>query len=151
MKGIQMIEKEKSLSENQDIRASEYREEVVAGFENLWVWQKAHQLMLEVHEICRTLPRHQQFKKRYQLVKSSSSVPDHVAQGHTSDYYRDKIKGFHVARKEAGETQNHIIALQGKRYIQYKSARNIVKRYEEIIHGINGYIRWVREHGKGKT
>lgn len=138
-----------SKSENQDtsgqsISATGHQGKV-AGFENLWVWDKAHQLMLEVHQICKTLPREEQFKKRYQLEKSSSSVPDNIAEGHTSYYYKDKIKGFNVARKEAGETQNHIIALQGKRYIAPEKARYIIGKYEEVIRGINGYTRWVRE------
>lgn len=139
-----------SISENQiisrkGIRRSEHQENTIAGFEKLWVWQKAHKLMLEVHGICRTLPRDEQFKKRYQLEKSSSSVPDNIAEGHTSYYYQDKIKGFYVARKEAGETQNHIRALEDKNYISNKTARDIIISYEEIIRGINGYIRWVRE------
>ncbi len=143
-------ETNKSISENQnisrkDIRKPEYQEEFVAGFEKLWVWQKAHQLMLEVHEICRTLPCDERFRKRPQLERSSSSVPDNIAEGHTSYYYQEKIKAFSVARKEAGETQNHIRALQDKRYITTTKARDIIKRYEEVIRGINGYIRWVRE------
>lgn len=101
--------------------------------------------MLEVHEICKMLPRDEKFKKRYQLEKSSSSVPDNIAEGHTSFYYQDKIKGFNIARKEAGETQNHIRALEDKLYIPAKTAREIMMRYEEVIRGINGYIRWVRE------
>lgn len=141
---------EKSVSDDQDIsgrsiRKSEYQEKVVAGFEKLWVWHKAHELMLEVHELCRTLPRDERFKKRDQLERSSSSIPDNISEGHTSYYYQDKIKGFNIARKEAGETQNHIIAIKDKRYITDKKARDIINRYEEVIRGINGYIRWVRE------
>lgn len=129
----------------QNIRKPDYQEDIQAGFEKLWVWQKAHKLMLEVHEICKALPRDEKFKKRFQLEKSSSSVPDNIAEGHTSYYYQDKIKGFNVARKEAGESQNHIRALQDKHYITEKKAREIIARYEEVIRGINGYIRWVRE------
>lgn len=101
--------------------------------------------MLEVHEMCRTLPREERFKKRYQLERSSSSVPDNIAEGHTSYYYKDKIKGFNVARKEAGETQNHITALRDKGYIRLEMAEGMNRRYEEVIRGINGYMRWVRE------
>ena len=145
-----MNEKSLSRSEDQDIsrkntRISGYQEESIAGFEKLWVWQKAHELMLEVHKICQSLPRNERFKKQYQLEKSSSSVPDNIAEGHTSYYYQDKIKGFNIARKEAGETQNHIRALQDKNYITKTRARSIISRYEEVLRGINGYIRWVRE------
>jgi four helix bundle protein len=139
-----------SISANQDISGQDtsksgYQEKPIAGFEKLWVWQKAHRLMLEVHEICRTLPRNETFKKRDQLERSSSSVPDNISEGHTSYYYQDKIKGFNTARKEAGETQNHLRALEGKKYISGKVAEDLITRYEEVIRGINGYINWVRE------
>ena len=138
-----------SGSEDQDISGKDIREkanqgEAIAGFERLWVWQKAHQLMLEVHQVCRTLPRDEKFRKRDQIERSSSSVPDNIAEGHTSYYYQDKIKGFNVARKEAGETQNHLRALQGKGYITRAKAEELMLRYEEVIRGLNGYMNWVR-------
>ncbi len=144
-----MTTKQTSTSEDQnisrkDIRKPEDQGEFIAGFEKLWVWQKAHQLMLEVHQICRALPRDERFRKRDQLERSSSSVPDNIAEGHTSYYYQEKIKAFNVARKETGETQNHIRALQDKQYITTTKARDLISRYEEVIRGINGYIRWVR-------
>ena len=129
---------------------SGYQGEPIAGFEKLWVWQKAHQLMLEIHKICQTLPKVERYRIKDQLERSSSSVPDNIAEGHTSYYYRDKIKGFNIARKEAGETQNHIRSLQGKNYITSEMASDMISRYEEIIRGINGYINWVRRKSGSK-
>jgi four helix bundle protein len=81
---------------------SDYQEKVIAGFEKLWVWQKAHQLMLEVHNICRTLPKEEKFKKRDQAERSSSSVPDNIAEGHMSYYYQEKIRGVLYCQKRSG-------------------------------------------------
>ena len=100
--------------------------------------------MLEIHMICRQLPSHEKFLKRDQLERSASSVPDNIAEGHCSYYYNEKIKGFLTARKEAGESQNHIRALQDKKYLTVLEARKLISRYEEVIRGINGYVRWVR-------
>ncbi len=140
----------KSLPGDQDIRRQENRESgdqenFKARFETLWVWQKAYQLMLEVHKICKTLPREERFKRRDQLERSSSSAVDNIAEGYTSYYYKEKIKGFYTSRKEVGETQNHIRSLQGKSYIDQKRANNLIIRYEEVQRGINGFIRWVRQ------
>ena len=139
-----------SRSDNQNIsgkdtRKPEHQEEPIAGFEGLWVWQKAHQLMLEVHKISKTLPIRERFKIGDQIERSSSSVPDNIAEGHTSYYYKEKIKGFNTARKEAGETQNHIRSMEGKNYISRELANDLINRYEEIIRGINVYINWVRK------
>lgn len=79
------------------------------------------------------------------LKNSGFGKKRNIAEGHTSYYYQDKIKGFNTARKEAGETQNHIRALADKHYITENKARDIIARYEEVIRGINGYTRWVRE------
>jgi len=130
---------------NSDKKQDNHQEKGIAGFEKLWVWQKAHQLMIEVHETCKKLPYHERFKVKDQIERSSTSVTDNIAEGHTSYYYQDKIKAFNVARKEAGESQNHIRTLQAKKYITKGQADDIIMRYEEVIRGINGYINWVRE------
>ena len=128
-----------------DIRESEYQEKPVAGFAKLWVWQKAHELMQEIHSFCRMLPRDERFKLRDQIERCSSSVCDNIAEGYITYYYNDKIKGFNVARREAGETQNHIRKLSGKGYLDSEQSQKWVERYEEVIRGINGYIRYIRE------
>jgi len=129
----------------QNIRESEYQEKPIAGFEKLWVWQKAHELMQEIHSFCRVLPRDERFRLRDQIERCSSSVCDNIAEGYTTYYYNDKIKGFNTARKEAGETQNHIRKLSGKGYLDSEQSQRWVEQYEEVIRGINGYIRYIRE------
>jgi len=66
-----------STSDNQNISGkhisgSENQYKPIAGFERLWVWQKAHKLMLEVHTICKSLPRQERFRIRDQIERSSS-------------------------------------------------------------------------------
>ena len=129
----------------QDIRKSEYQEKPVAGFEKLWVWQKAHKLMQEIHRFCRALPREEKFRLRDQIERCSSSVCDNIAEGYTTYYYNDKIKGFNIARKEAGETQNQIRKISGKGYLDSELSQRWVEEYEEVIRGINGYPRYIRE------
>jgi hypothetical protein len=53
----------------QDTRKSGYQEKPVAGFEKLWVWQKAHNLMQEIHRFCKTLPREERFRLRDQIER----------------------------------------------------------------------------------
>ena len=133
-----------------DIRKTEYQEKPVAGFEKLWIWQKAYKLMQEIHAFCKTLPREEKFKLRDQIERCSSSVCDNIAEGYTAYYYNDKIKGFNTARKEAGETQNQIRKLSGKRYLAYGQSQKWVEEYEEVIRGINGYTRYIREKKAAK-
>ena len=120
------------------------QENTVAGFEKLWVWQKAHKLMQDLHSFCRTLPKTEDYRLRDQIERCSSSVCDNIAEGYSAYYYKEKIKGFYIARKEAGETQNQIRKLSGKNYLNREQSQNWVEEYEEIIRGINGYVRYIR-------
>lgn len=120
-------------------------DESVAGFEKLWVWQKAHQLMQEICALCKTLPKEEKFRLRDQIERSSSSVCDNMAEGYTAYYYNDKIKGFLTARKEAGETQNHVRKLSAKGHLNQEKAQELVGKYEEIIRGINGFVNYIRK------
>ena len=101
--------------------------------------------MQEIHKFCKSLPRDEKFRLRDQIERCSSSVCDNIAEGYTAYYYKEKVKGFHVARKEAGETQNHIRKLSGKDYLDPVRSQDWVEEYEEVIRGINGYIRYIRE------
>jgi len=114
-----------------------------AGFQNLRIWHKAHELMLIVHGIANQLPKDKEREKINQAKRSSSSVPDNIAEGYSSFYYKEKIKGMRVARKEAGETQNHILAIFAKGYIEKNTCDNLVYRYQHLIRGINAYCKYI--------
>ena len=105
--------------------------------------------MLEIHTFAKTLPSDERYRKRDQIERSSSSVPDNIAEGYVAYYYNEKIKGMFTARKEAGETQNHIEALVGKEYLNRKDGDDWFKRYEKIIAGINSYVNYIRDKRKG--
>jgi len=129
---------------------SENQQKLITGFEKLWVWQKAHNLMQEIHKLCKALPESEKFKLRDQIERCSSSVCDNIAEGYTAYYYKEKMKGFYIARKEAGETQNQIRKLSGKKYLGLEQSQSWVEGYEEIIRGINGYIRYIRKKREDK-
>jgi four helix bundle protein len=134
----------------QSIGISGNQERFVAGFEKLWVWQKAYKLMLEIHKFCKKIPAKESFHLRDQIERCSSSVCDNIAEGYSAYYYNEKIKGFLIARKEAGETQNQIRKLSGKGYLDSKQSQTWVEEYEEVIRGINGYTRYIRQKKKAK-
>ncbi|MGB9721540.1 MAG: four helix bundle protein [bacterium] len=150
----------------QDIRVLEYQvnelkkffvredgkradDKCIPGFEKLWIWQKAYKLMQTIHKFCKTLPNDERFKLRDQIERSSSSVCDNIAEGYSSYYYDDKVKGLNTARKEVGETQNHIRKRTGKGYITAESVQMWINEYEEVVRGINGFIKYIRNK-KGK-
>ncbi|MBN1869728.1 MAG: four helix bundle protein [Candidatus Omnitrophica bacterium] len=121
------------------------------AFKDLWIWKESYELMLEIPEFAKSLPKEEKYRKRDQIERSSSSVPDNVSEGYMAYYYQDKIKSLYVARKEAAETQNHIEALKGKKYLDTEIADIWFSKYQRIIAGTNSFIndiRRKRDHDK---
>lgn len=117
-------------------------------FKDLQIYQDAIRLMVEVHNICKRLPREERFQLIDQSMRSSSSVPDNIAEGYNSYHYKDKINRFYDARKESGETQNHIFKMEKKGYVDTRTSQKMCEDYQKLIKGINGYINYLK-HKRG--
>ena len=122
---------------------NDQRKQLRPIFEKLWIWQEAHRLMLGVHGIAKVLPKEEKYRKQAQIENSSSSVADNIAEGYTSYYYNDKLKAMRIARKEAGETQNHLRALEDKGYISKSKADLLISDYEYLIRGLNSFNNYI--------
>ncbi len=120
----------------------------MAGFESLRIWQKAHELMAAIHVISKSLPIEEKYRIKDQIERSSSSVGANIAEGYSSYYYNDKIKGMYTARKEASETQNHIRAMESRKYLSKEESDKLMVDYDGLIKGINAYINYIRDKRK---
>ena len=120
------------------------------GFEKFRLWKKAYELMLKVHKICDELPRKEKYRIADQAERSSSSVVDNLAEAYCAYYFNNKIKLCYTARREAGETQNHLIKMTGKNYISEETKDALVHEYEGLIRGINAFINSLKQQRNNK-
>lgn len=101
--------------------------------------------MERIFKLCKNLPRDERFRLRDQIERSSSSVCDNIAEGYSAYYFNEKIKIMYIARREAGETQNHLRSMQTRGYVSKVIADELFVRYMEVIRGINGYVKYIAE------
>ena len=116
---------------------------VKPSHEKLWIWQKAHRLHTRISELCRKLPRHELYRLKDQIERSSKAVTANIAEGNESFYFEDKKKGLFTARKEAAEAQNHLRDMEVKNYVTPAESQTMIDEYEEIKRGINGLVRTI--------
>lgn len=137
-KSEQQIEKNRGADETDNQKMK--WENIVPRHEKLWVWQKAHKLMLIIFKLTKNLPREEYFRLRDQIQRSSKSAQDNIAEGCSNYYFNSKIKSYYDSRKEAAETQNHIREMEVKSYIDTHLSQSLIDEYEEVIRGLNGLI-----------
>ncbi|OGC24083.1 hypothetical protein A2291_02245 [candidate division WOR-1 bacterium RIFOXYB2_FULL_42_35] len=141
--GYQNEDIRKTEKSDTQSRKSDKKEPIVPRHERLWVWRKAHELMILIYNLCKKLPKQEYYRLIDQIQRSSKSVADNIAEGNSSYYFNNKIKSYYVSRKEAGETQGHIREMENKRYINSDLSEAMISEYEEVMRGINGLINKV--------
>ncbi|HCT70301.1 hypothetical protein SDC9_21879 [bioreactor metagenome] len=79
------------------------------SFTEMPVWQKAHQLSIEIFKISSTLPRSEDYGLTSQIKRSSNSVSGNITEGFGRSTKKDKANFYIIARGSSYETQNHLL------------------------------------------
>jgi four helix bundle protein len=122
------------------------------SFENLKVWQKAHELMLFVHrEVVPLLPKEEKWDLADQIRRSSKSAGANIAEGYGRFYYKDRVRFCYNARGSLTETQNHLIDARHLEYISpqiYAKGCGLAGEAQRLL---NGYIDYLKRERPGKN
>ncbi len=151
-KEFRLSENQKENSDCQNVREDQIArvekvewKNIRPAHERLRIWQKAHQMHIYICQICKNLPKTEQYKLIDQIERSSKSVKDNIAEANESFYFDEKRKGLYIARREAGETQSHLRDFQDKKYLNTIEVQRIIDEYEQIKRGINGLVRAIAD------
>jgi four helix bundle protein len=121
------------------------------GFESLKVWQKAHQLMLDIHKkLLSLLPKDEKYDLADQIRRSSKSVGANIAEGYGRFYYMDNVRFCYNARGSLDETVNHLRVSLDLEYCPTDLYQNLRSQADEIRRMLNGYIEWLKTQKIGE-
>ena len=85
-------------------------------FEELIVWQKAHQIVLKVYKITSCFPKDELFGLTSQYRKAAVSIPANIAEGFGRSGIKDKIKFYNIAQGSLNECYYYNILSRDLRY-----------------------------------
>lgn len=121
------------------------------GFEELEVWEKAREIKIEIAELVKTFPVEEKFKLIDQIIRSSRSIGNLIAEGHGRFTYPDQINFCVNARGSLTETMGHLIDAFDAKYINQSQLdywRIRLKEEERLLNGYIKYLRTKRDEGK---
>ena len=104
------------------------------SFRQLRVWQKAHELTLQVYRVCARFPREETYALTSQIKRAASSIGANIAEGCGRGSDADFSRFLLMAMGSASELENHLqLALDLKflsvgDYEQLNDATTQVKR-----------------------
>jgi four helix bundle protein len=110
-------------------------------FKELKIWQKAHQLTLDVYRQTKGFPVEERFGLTSQLRKSTSSVPTNVAEGCGRDGERELARFCTIAAGSASETEYHLYLAHDLGYLPTDAHRELDSQVNEIKRMLNSFIQ----------
>ena len=115
------------------------------GFTDLDAWKKAHALRKDISILVKSFPAEEKYRLSDQIIRSSRSIGNNIAEGHGRFHYVDSKKFFINARGSASETIDHIIIALDENYIDPKTFEKLQANCEECMRLINGYINFLKQ------
>ena len=118
--------------------------------ENSKIYKMAEDLEILVHNITKEFPKDEKFRSVDQLKRSSSLTTNNIAEGYNRYSFKEKIRTLVIAKGEAEETKRNILKSAKKGFLDTKQAEGISNQYTELLKGISGYIRFLKDQSKEK-
>ena len=115
------------------------------GFTELDAWKKSRVLRNEIFELVKGFPTEEKYRLADQVIRSSRSIGNNIAEGHGRFHYVDSSKFLINARGSAAETIDHLIIALDEQYISDEVFQKFKNQIEECMKLINGYINYLRQ------
>lgn len=104
------------------------------------VWQKAHDLSVEVFTISQPLPKSEDYGLTSQIRRPANSVSANIAEGFGRRIKKDKANFYVIARGSAFETQNYLLYGNKVNYFDKKNVNILSNSYSDLIFELNKII-----------
>lgn len=113
------------------------KREPAKSFRDLLVWQKAHQLVLEVYRFSNHFPKTEMYGLTSQLRRASVSVPANIAEGFRKRGLADKIRFLNIAQGSLEECRYYLILAYD---LDYGDSNKLMILLEEVSKLLDSYM-----------
>lgn len=103
--------------------------ESARSFEDLVVWQKAHQFVLEVYNYTGKFPGAELYGLTSQLRRAAVSVPANIAEGFKKKGKADKLRFFNIAQGSLEESRYYLILAKD---LGYGDSSKLMQQLEDV-------------------
>jgi four helix bundle protein len=105
-------------------------------FEDLIVWQKAHQFVLSAYHISENFPKAETYNLTSQLRRAAISIPANIAEGFKKRTKTEKARFMNIAQGSLEECRYYLILI---RDLKYGDSTGLLVQLEEVSKILDAY------------
>jgi four helix bundle protein len=113
-------------------------------FQDLIVWQKAHQFVLSSYKISGSFPSHEMYGLTSQFRRAAVSIPANIAEGFKRKTKADKARYMNIAQASVEECRYYLILIKG---LSYYDTSEVMSSLEEISKLLDSYTSSILASG----
>lgn len=106
------------------------------SFQDLIVWQKAHQWVLAVYRQTESFPKKEIYGLTSQIRRSAISIPANIAEGFKKRGKQDKVRFLNFAQGSLEESRYYLILAKDLKYI---NSDVLLSQLEEVSKLLEAY------------
>ncbi|MDH4058452.1 MAG: four helix bundle protein [Cyclobacteriaceae bacterium] len=114
-------------------------------FEELIVWQKAHQFVLKVNALTKEFPKEEQFGLTSQFRRAAISMAANIVEGYSKKGLKDKIRYLNNSQGSLSECQYY---LRLTKDLNYAPIEKFGMDLEEVSKLLNAYSRGISKNSQ---
>jgi four helix bundle protein len=113
------------------------------SFEQLIVWQKAHQYVLSIYQMTRKYPKEEMFGLVNQMRRAAISITANIAEGYIRIGSKEKLRFYNISQGSLEETRNFIILSKDLDYISEEDKNLLSDQASEVSRLLNAYCKGI--------
>ena len=120
------------------------KREPAKSFQDLIVWQKAHQFVLSVYRASENFPKKEMYGLTSQFRRAAVSIPANIAEGFRKKGKPDKFRFMNIAQGTLEECRYYLILSQD---LEYLDTSEMMRQLEEVSKMLNAYAKSILTPG----
>jgi four helix bundle protein len=126
-------------------------EKKYGDFRDLEVWQHCKIIRDEIWNLCKSFPKEEKYRLSDQMIRSSRSATDCVAEGYGRYHYQENIQFCRQARGSLYELMNQLDTALECEYIDDKYFNKMIDKVKRAVNVINGYVKYLKRRKENNS
>ena len=102
-------------------------------FEDLLVWQRAHEFVLAVYRLTQEFPKSEMYGLTSQFRRAAVSIPANIAEGFRKRGDADKLRFFNIAQGSLEECRYYLILTRDLGYSDVEKGQDLLEQVSKLL------------------
>jgi four helix bundle protein len=123
----------------------------MADFKKLRVWQKAHTMALDAHQVAGRIRGTNHLSLRSQIIRAAMSVPANIVEGSGQQSVREFSRFLRIALNSTTELEYHLLAARDLRVVRASDSLTLTSQVIEVRKMLYGLLRHLASRSKERS